>query len=351
MTTKKATLKDVAKRAGVHVSTASRALDPRTRHRISADVAAKIAKAAQQLGYRHNQMAASLRTKKTNAIGIVIPDITNMLFPPIIRGVDDRIAPHGYISIIGHTEGDAEREKRVIETLQVRGIDGLIVASARLDDEAITSAMKDDVFIVTVNRRVKDEGVSSVVSDERSGVGAVLAHLVSLGHRHIGYASGPAWSSTGEARLSAYRYWAGTHGIVHSESLIARATEYREAEGARCVDVLLASNPKLTAIVCANDLLAIGALAALKKRGISCPGDISVTGFNDIPFVDRITPSLTTVRIEHYQCGSAAAGILLEDLQAGPVRREPRHIVLPVSLVVRESTGPAPKPPRRKGSR
>lgn len=348
MAPKNAKLKDVAKRAGVHISTVSRALDPRTRHRISPDVVAKVVKAAQQLGYRQNQIAASLRTKKTHSIGIVIPDITNMLFPPIIRGVEDRIAPHGYVSIIGHTEGDAEREKRVIETLRARGVDGLIVASARLNDEAINAALKAGMIIVTVNRRVKDEAVSSVVSDDKGGIGAIVAHLVSLGHRNIGYLSGPASSSTGEARLKAYQYWAKHHGIVCSESLIARATEYRNSEGARCADILLASNPKLTAIICASDFLAIGALTALKRRGLSCPRDISVTGFNDIPFVDLINPSLTTVRVEHYQCGSAAAGILLEHLQAAPSARAPRHMVLPVSLVARESSGPAPKAARRK---
>lgn len=348
MSPKKSTLKDVARRAGVHVSTASRALDPRTRHLISPDVIAKVSKAAQQIGYRHNQIAASLRTKKTRSIGVVIPDITNMLFPPIIRGIEDRIAPHGYISMIGHTDGNPDRERLVIEALQNRGIDGLIVASVHLHDEAISQAVKEGTSVVTVNRHVKDEGVSSVTSDEKSGIGAVVAHLAALGHRHVGYLSGPAWSSTGEARLAAYRYWAKHHGIAHSESLIARATEYREPEGARCADVLLASNPKLTAIVCAADLLAIGALATLKKRGIDCPRDVSVTGFNDIPFVDRLSPALTTVRVEHYQCGSTAAGILLEDLQGVPGGRAPRHIVLPVSLVARESSGPAAKIAARK---
>jgi LacI family transcriptional regulator len=350
MTVKRATLKDVAKRAGIHISTASRALDLRTRHLISPDVTAKVVKAAQQLGYRHNQIAASLRTKKSHSIGIVIPDITNMLFPPIIRGIEDRIVPHGYLSMIGHTDGNIERERGVIEALQTRGIDGLIVASAYLNDDTITSALDQGTPVVTVNRRVKDEGISSVVSDDKGGIGVALAHLVSLGHRSIGYLSGPVASSTGDARLNAFRYWARDYGVAYSESHIVRATAFRESEGARCADILLAANPKLTAIVCAADLLAIGAIATLKRRGINCPKDISITGFNDVPFADRLSPALTTVRVEHYQCGSAAAGILLDDLQAPPGQQTPRHIVLPVSLVVRESTGPAPKTARRKSA-
>jgi len=144
------TLRQVAERAGVHQSTASRALDPRTRHLITDDVIGKVERAVEQLRYRHNMVAAGLRTKRTRAIGIIVPDITNMLFPPIIRGVENRIAEDGFIAMIAHTDGDPKKERRMIETFLAHGSDGLVVASVRLEDEAIVAASREGAAIVTV---------------------------------------------------------------------------------------------------------------------------------------------------------------------------------------------------------
>jgi LacI family transcriptional regulator len=349
--TRRVTLQDVADKAGVHKSTASRALDPGARHLITADVVAKVLKAVQQLGYRHNRVAAGLRTRKTRSIGIVVPDITNLLFPLIIRGIEDRIVEQEYVAMIGHTDDDPETERKVIDTFLAHGTEGLAVASARFEDEAIVAAMREGAAVVTVNRRVKDGAVSSVTDDDAAGIGAVFNHLVSLGHREIAYLSGPTSSSTGQARFQAYRHWAKQHRVQGKDRLVVEASAFREAEGERCVDELLASRAPFTAIICANDLLAMGAMASLRKWGISCPREVSVTGFNDLPFVDRVSPSLTTVRAEHYNCGWTAAGILLDDLRKVPEQRVVRHVVLPVSLIVRESTGPAPAAAGRRQKR
>lgn len=349
-TTRRVTLQDVAEQAGVHRSTASRALDPQACHLITADVIAKVLKAVEALGYRHNRVAAGLRTRRTRSIGIVVPDITNMLFPPIIRGIEARIAEQQYVAMIGHTDGDADKERKVIETFLAHGIEGLVVASARLEDGVMISAMREGVAVVTVNRRVKDDAVSSVVHDESAGIAAVLKHLASLGHREVAFLSGPTTSSTGQSRLKAYRHWAKQFDVSCKDTLVAEADEFREADGERCIDRLLTSRCPFTAVVCANDLLAMGAMASLRKWGLSCPEDVSVTGFNDVPFVDRINPPLTTVRGEHYECGWTAAGILLEDLEQAPEQRSARHVVLPVSLVIRESTGTATAETERKQS-
>jgi LacI family transcriptional regulator len=342
------TLQQVAERAGVHQSTASRALDPRTRHLITDDVVAKVERAVEQLGYRHNMVAAGLRTKRTRAIGIIVPDITNMLFPPIIRGVENRIAEDGFIAMIAHTDGDPEKERRMIETFLAHGSDGLVVASVRLEDEAIVAASREGAVIVTVNRRLAGDMVSSVTHDEAAGIGAVLKHLTDLGHREFAFLSGPTSSSTGRLRLAAYRQWARKLGIATPRESVIEATAFHEDEGRRRTDQLLASDRRFTALVCASDILAVGALEALRKWGLGCPSDVSVTGFNDIPFVDRITPALTTIHGDHFQLGWTAAEILLKGLTMPTGQRDVRHIVFPVTFVARASTG---RPPNRGKSR
>jgi len=343
----RATLKEVARRAGVHTSTASRALDAGSQHLITEKVIEKVRRAAAHLDYRRNHAASSLRTKRTRSIGIVIPDITNMLFPPIIRGIEDRLAAQGYVAMIGHTDGVLGRERAVIDAFQARGIDGLIIASAHLNEGAITRAVKQGTSIVTVNRRVKDGGVSSVTSDDADGIAAVVEHLVGLGHRKIAYISGPEQLSTSHARLAAFKKWSKKAGLIGSDAQVITAAAFQEAEGERCAAALLDSRGKFTAIACANDLLAIGAISALDKRGLSCPLHTTVTGFNDIPFVDRISPSLTTVRVQQYQMGWTSAGLLMDNIAKSQKQRKAVHVVLPVTLIVRASSGPPLRPTER----
>lgn len=346
MKSKRATLKDVAVYVGVHYSTVSRALDPSSRHRTTDEVRARIQEAVQQLGYRHNGAAVSLRTNATKTIGIVVPDITNMLFPPIIRGIEDAISERNYVAMIGNTDDDPQRERLLIGTFLRRGVEGLVVASALREDAVISGLPSEGTPIVTVNSAVENDQISSVVNADRKGIGALLRHLVDLGHRRIAYISGPISWSTGRDRLAAYLYWAKRLKLDLDENLIAYSHGYREAEGEARADSLISSGVGFTAIMAANDLLAMGAIAALSRHGLRCPQDVSVTGFNDIPLSARWTPPLTTARIKPYLAGQTAARILLADIES-PSDFKPQHVVLPADLVVRESTA---KPSRsRKG--
>jgi LacI family transcriptional regulator len=187
---------------------------------------------------------------------------------------------------------------------------------------------------------VKDEGVSSVTSNDADGIAAVVDHLVGLGHRKIAYISGPEQLSTSHARLAAFKKWSKKAGLIESDAQIITAAAFQETEGERCAAALLDSRGKFTAIACANDLLAIGAISALDRRGLSCPLQTTVTGFNDIPFVDRISPSLTTVRVQQYQMGWIAAGLLMDNIAKPQKQRTAVHVVLPVTLIVRASSGP-----------
>jgi len=335
MIRKRVTLKDVAEAVGVHPSTVSRALDSRTQHLINPKVVQRIVEASQKLHYRPNAAAYSLRTNRSRTIGVIVPDIANPIFPPMIRGIESTLLQKGYYAILGNTDGDMTRERELVQAFISRGIDGLILASVNRDDEAVREALASGTPVVTVNRRLDDPRVSSVVHMEDEGILRALTHLVSLGHRRIAFVAGPQAASTGAERLTAFRRHGAALGIVDEPGLIDIAAAYSEAEGEQCFEQLIARGGRFTAVMCSNDRLAMGVLAALARRNLNCPGDLSVTGYNDMPMVDRIQPALTTVKIRQYEMG-AEAGTLALALIDGDT--EPRHVVLPVQLVIRGST-------------
>jgi LacI family transcriptional regulator len=340
MSKRRTTLKDIADTIGVHASTVSRALDPRTRHLITAEIAERIVAAARELGYRPNAIASSLRTRRSMTIGVVVPDMTNPVFPPILRGIEDTLSARGYIAMIANSDSDPERESILLDTFRARGVDGLILASAQREDPAISRAVEEGIPIVTVNRKVEDPNISSVTNDEASGMALAVGHMVGLGHRAIAHIAGPQSLSTGLMRYQAFLAALRAAGIAPERDLMTFAAGFNEAEGERCCRTLLDLGAprarRFTAIVCANDRLAIGAVKALRERGLACPQDVSVSGYNDMPLVDRIDPPLTTVRIQKREAGARAATLLLERLS--DPQHGAAHLVLPVELVVRDST-------------
>lgn len=333
-------MKDVAKAVGVHVSTVSRALDERTRHMITAEVAERVIKVSRELNYSPNAAAYSLRTNRTRLIGVFIPDITNPIFPPIIRGIEDALGRRNYIAIVVNTEGTTARESVLINTLRGREIDGMIVASVERQDKAIDELVEAGVAVVTVNRRVDSPQVSSVVNDEHDGMRRVLTHLMSLGHSRIVGIAGPQGLSTGKIRHEAFEHFRQEFELAGDPQTVVFADAFNEDEGERCMEALLARDVDFTAVVASNDRLAIGALTALKRNEIDCPSAVSVTGFNDMYLSDRIDPPLTTVRIRQYEAGFKAAEILLRHIDAADGTAAPVHDILPIELVVRQSTAP-----------
>jgi LacI family transcriptional regulator len=207
----------------------------------------------------------------------------------------------------------------------------------RHDRDAVKAAA--GLPVVTVSRRTDDTDYSSVVHDEDDGMRQVLTHLASLGHRNIVTIAGPQTISTGYNRYSSYVQHCEKLKLGTAQPLASFARAFNETEGERCAEELLATGRKFTAIVCANDRLAVGVVTTLRRHGIDCPRDISVTGFNDMPLCDRLFPPLTTVRVQHHRAGLEAADTMVGLIASGIAT--PRHIVLPVALVARESTQPA----------
>ncbi|CAM3631382.1 LacI family DNA-binding transcriptional regulator [Kibdelosporangium persicum] len=323
------TIKDVASLAKVHAATASRALNPQTRGKVSTRTANRVLEAAKTLGYAPNSAARMLRTKTSSVAGVIIPDLRNPVFPPIVRGIEDGLHEAGYMALLGNTDGDEERERELLLAMRGRQTDGFILATGRRTDPAPT------VPTVLVNRRSDAGDVPSVTNDNNAGIFSAVELLASLGHTRIGHAAGPQGLSTGWERYRAFVDAMDSHGLAVEPGRVTFATAFTEEAGYRAA---MALQGDVTAIIAGNDLIALGCYSALAERGLCCPDDVSVVGFNDMPFADRQRPGLTTVRIPHYEMGLEAARLLLERI-ANPTTPAKR-VILPVELVRRGSVAP-----------
>ena len=327
-------LADVANEAGVHPSTASRALNPETRAVVSRDTVARVLAAAQRLGYRPNHLARGLRTDKTFTVGIVVPDLENPLFPPLVRGAERSLGTEGYSLLVGNTDNDPEHTEAVIAALTDRRVDGLILATAELNGAVEARIRASGTPLVLVNRMSSDPSIPAIVGDDHAGIGLAVDHLVALGHTAIGHIAGPHRISTGRGRAAAFRDHLLRHGI---EAEYIKSTEWFQVEpGETATNALLDRHPALTAIVAGNDLLALGAIRAATVRNRLVPTDLSVTGYNDMPFVDMLQPPLTTVRVPYRQMGEMAAELLIKLLTQPD--QPAASIQLTPTLTVRAST-------------
>jgi LacI family transcriptional regulator len=338
------TLRDVARRAGVHAGTASRALNPATRSLVNAQTAARVIRVADELGFRPNPIARTLKTNRSATVGVLVPDLTNPLFPPIVRGIEDGLASAGYTALLANSDNDPDKERLHFETMKGRHVDGFIMATAERDHPLVEDAIAADVPIVLVNRTVDGDGVFAVITDDRKAARLAVDHLVALGHTAIAHVVGPERYSTGRARHRGYLDAMRAAGLEPRPQLVRKMRTFTESEGARAFRSLLEAGEPFTAVFAGNDLLALGCYTAMAEVGLRCPQDISVVGVNDIPFLDKLRPPLTTVRIPHYDLGRGAAELVLARL-ADP-SLGPATVLLEPELVVRGSTCPL-SPERR----
>lgn len=332
----KPTIQDVARAAGVHPGTASRALNPALAGRITPATTKRVQEAAAELGYVPDQFGRSLRTRRSHNIGVLIPDLGNPVFPPIVRGIEDTLREAGYEALIANTDDSADREARLISVLTGRRCDGFIIASSRIDDPAVSTLRDSATPVVLVNRLVNTQA-ASVVSDDTAGIQAAVAHLAHLGHTDIAHVTGPATLSMTQVRRQAFRDAMAAAGLTVQPQWVAEAARYAVDEGrqafARMLDRAVPS-----AVIAGNDMIAVGCYLALQNRGLRCPDDVSVVGFNDMPLAGSLAPPLTTVAIPQHEIGAAAAQLVLDLIAGGAATQR----VLPVQLVTRGSTAAPP---------
>jgi LacI family transcriptional regulator len=334
------TLKDVAREAGVHISTASRALNPTTAAIVNPGTVERVTDAARKLGYRPHPLARGLRTNRTMSVGVIIPDVENPLFGPIIAGVESVLVEEGYSVLIGNADRGPDHADSLVEEMLERHVDGLILATPSRRVSLAAKRAQQNVSVVLVNRSVDDHSIPAIVGDDQAGVGLAVRHLRELGHERIGHVAGPAWVSTGMGRRQAFLEWMGTVGLDNDPDLVEEADWYQVEPGNVAALELLRRHPDLTAVVAANDLLGLGCYRAARSLGRAIGVDISITGYNDMPYLDLMQPAMTAVRVPYRQMGADAATTLLalvsdEDVPAGPVLLAP-------TLAIRASTAPPP---------
>jgi LacI family transcriptional regulator len=351
MFVRRVTLRDVARRARVHTSTASRALNPGTRELITERIARRVTSAAEELGYQPNLNAYGLKTNRTRTVGVVIPDIANPVFPPILRGIEGAFAEAGYTAVLANTDNDGEREAAIFQQMLARRVDGLILATARRRDPLVEECLARAIPMVLINRTVDRGDVSFVVNDDAFGIALAVAHLAAQGHVRIAHLAGPLTLSTGFIRHRGFARAMNKRGLRAEPKRIGVCAAFTESEGRRAFLDLRQRDRSFTAVVAANDMIALGCYDAARELGLRIPEDVSVTGFNDMPFLDKLQPALTTVRIPHYQMGAQAARTLLARLNGGLAAVE--HVTLLPELIARGSTAPPssshPKKARRRG--
>ena len=339
---RKVTMADVAAAAGVHSSTVSRALNPDTRKMVVPELVDRVLAAAKDLGYRIDPIAKSLRTGKSRLIGVLIPDIANTLFAPILSGINDWLLNTGYSVIVAEVGNDVAKQLELAERLAAQRIDGLVLGTVARSDPLVDFCINNGIPAVLVNRAETSSRLSAVISDDMAGMQIAVEHLHQLGHRKIAHIAGPPEHSTGFLRRRGFDFAASSLELKDLPCEVASA--YNRSEGASAMSRLLDRRPDITAVAAANDLLALGAYDALALRSLSCPDDVSIIGHNDMPLMDIVHPPLTTIRIGHKEMGRQAAQLLQQAIERND--QTCRNIVLPASLIVRKSTLP---PGSRRG--
>lgn len=329
------TIREVAKAAGVHVSTVSRALDPDKRRLVSAEALHAVEVAARGLGYRANRAASALRTGRTRTIGVLVPDMTNPVFPPILNGIEASAAARGYFVLVTHV-ADAVLSRAVVERMLAQRVDGIVMANALRDDPLVEYLQRVGLAAVLVNRADEAGRLSAVVGDDRLAMKLAVDHLARAGHGRIAHLAGPQTVPTGVARRQGFEQAMRDRRLADA-GIVECAGYSRDAGRAATLALLArAGVERPDALVCCNDLVALGAYDALRHAGCRVPDDISVTGHNDMPLVDMVDPPLTTVRLPHREFGWRAAELLFEALDGRAASVS--TVVLRPELVVRRST-------------
>lgn len=330
-------MREVAEAAGVHLSTASRALDPDQRGRISAATINRVETAARELGYVPDLVAAGLKRGRTKTVGIIVSDLTNPFNGPLVRGVASVVEEHGFLPLVAETNESSDRLDTVLRHFVSRRVEAIVTTAVHHDDAEVVGAVAGAGIPVVLALRGLDMGrFPTVLHDDLTGGDLAAAHLLELGHTDIAAIAGPADIDTFVRREQGFSARLGkARNGVRAAVVTAQTTSMEE--GRRLMAQLMdGPGPLPTAVFAANDVMAIGAIEAIEERGLRCPEDISVVGYDDMPLVGHMTPPLTTISLPAEQLGRTAAQMALKLIQKP--RSRAQTIQLPASLIVRGST-------------
>ncbi|MDM0042550.1 substrate-binding domain-containing protein [Variovorax sp. J22G21] len=333
-----ATIKDVALRAGVSVTTVSHVVND-TRH-VSAQGRERVELAIRELGYVPSAVARSLKSNTTSTLGMLIPNSSNPYFAEIVRVVEDRCFGAGYTLILCNTDDEPRRQSVYLKVLAERRIDGLIVVSTGNDDSLVTQLHGLKVPTVLVDREIADPSCDLVETAHMQGGLLAVRHLLSLGHRRIACIGGPAGVTPSEQRIEGWRMALAESGATPNADALLWRGGFTSQGGYEAMHAILRTEEAPSAVFVCNDLMAIGALRAAHETGVHVPDELSIVGFDDIELSAYTSPPLTTVAQPKERIGALAVDMLLE--RVSKRRHEPHKVVLQPELRVRASTARFP---------
>lgn len=327
-------IRDVAEKAGVSTSTVSHVVN-KTRF-VSEETQAKVLTAMEDLNYKPNRLARSLRRKdkRTNTLGLMIPDSANPFFAEVLRGVEDASFESGYNVFLCNSDDNPKKEQNYIEVLLGKQIDGIILVSAGANNNSLQVLANNGVPSVVVDREVKGANTDSVLVDNVDGGFQAINYLIALGHSQIGCIGGPSLLTPSAGRVQGYRKALTECGISVDEALIIPG-DFRAQSGYEAANTLLGLSDPPTAIFACNDMMAVGAIHAIDKLGLKVPKDISIIGFDDIPLASFTRPPLATIAQPSHEMGLLAAEMVITRIQDPDLPS--RNEMLSTSLVIRDS--------------
>ena len=329
-----ATLHEVGRRAGVSAMTVSRVVNGRGG--VDLDTRRRVEEAIQALDYVPNRIARGLISQKTQTIGLIVPDVVNPFFAPVVRGAESAARKAGYRVLLCNSEGDLRLEREYIEDLVAHRVEGLMLAPASdRSRSSILSLLRGGFPLVLIDRSLPDADCDLIVSDNANGARRLIEHLIAIGHKEIAHISDAEDTSTGRERLRGYRDALDAAGIPFQSELVVRTTVDRIG-GYRAAQEILARDPLPTAIFAVNNMTAVGTMEALRERGLSVPKDIGLVCFDDVEHLAVLSPILTVIDQPAETFGSLGAQLLLERM-TGKASSRPRRIILQTDLIVRES--------------
>lgn len=331
-----ANIQDVAKYAGVSISTVSRVLNGRGR--VNADVVTNVQAAIQELHYTPNRAARSLRTQQSRIIGLLISDIQNPFFTALIRGIEDVAQRNGYSLILCNSDENAQKERQYIEILCAEHVAGAIIVPTYENQRSIQIFNDQHIPVVAVDR--KAQNVDAVIVDNKRGAYDAISHLIANGYQRIGIITGPRKTTTGRERLEGY-YQALQEAGIAIDPAIVRSGSFKTDSGRALTSELLDVQPHIDALFVANNLMTLGALETLHARNLQVPYDIGMVGFDEMPWATLGSISLTTVTQPVYEIGSTAAMRLFQRLQNPDIFTN-QEIVLAPALSIRSSSAMRP---------
>jgi DNA-binding LacI/PurR family transcriptional regulator len=337
------TIKDIARQAGVAHTTVSRAL--RGSPLISVEVSERIRRIARELGYHPSAAARSLKTNRTQVLGVIVSHIADPFFSEILQGIDDVAQQRGYSLFIASAQHDREREQAIVATLREHRADGVILCSTPFSAGQGKQFLADEIPIVVINHQSAEDYRFAIYHDDLDGSRQVVRHLVALGHRRIAYLGSSLSGRTNLDRLTGYTQEMAAAGLPVPEGFIHEVAGGVPDSSPPGLRLFLSLPQPPTAIFCFNDMLAIGVLKALREAGFCVPRDCSVAGFDNIPFSAYTNPALTTLDQPKRQIGAEAARLLLDLLDPRvPAGDKPtrQNQAIQGRLLVRESTAPPP---------